>query len=120
MKRFHITLFLFITLTIQTFASTTIRGVVKDRQTKEELIGATVAIKDIHGKGTVTGLDGSFILNGITSNQVTLECAYIGYETELIHAKTGSLVEIYLNQTSIELNSVEIKGNISRNNETGA
>lgn len=119
MKHFQIVL-LFITISFQTFASHTIRGIVKDRQTKEELIGATIAIKDINGKGTVTGFDGSFVLSDLPTAKVTIECGYIGYVPEVLTVQTGSTLEIYLNQASIELNTVEITAKAVRNNEIGA
>ena len=40
-----------------------IKGKIKDAQTGEEIIGASVIVKEDPGKGTVTGLDGSFNLS---------------------------------------------------------
>lgn len=37
-----------------------IKGKVKDAQTGEEIIGASILIKEEPGKGAVSGMDGSF------------------------------------------------------------
>ncbi|MEG1904257.1 MAG: TonB-dependent receptor, partial [Bacteroidales bacterium] len=119
MKHFQIA-FLFLTFSLQAIASYTIKGVVKDRHTKEELIGATISIKDQTGKGTITGLDGTFVLHGIADKKVTLECGYIGYSPTLLTVQAGSTLEILLSQTAIELNTVEVTAQAVRNNEIGA
>ena len=41
-----------------------IKGKVKDAQTGEEIIGASILIKEEPGKGAVSGMDGSFNLSG--------------------------------------------------------
>ncbi|MEG1586243.1 MAG: TonB-dependent receptor [Bacteroidales bacterium] len=121
MKHFAFTLLFFCFTLLPAFSSYTIRGVIKDGQTKEELIGATISIKDESGKGTITGLDGSFILNGITGKSVTLICGYIGYNPTHITVTTNNKpLEIFLNQTAIELNTVEVTANRIHNNEIGA
>lgn len=40
-----------------------IKGKVKDAQTGEEIIGASILIKEEPGKGAVSGMDGSFNLS---------------------------------------------------------
>ena len=47
------------------FGAGDIKGIVKDQNTKEELIGATISLVATVGKGTVTGLHGSCILAGL-------------------------------------------------------
>ncbi len=114
--------FLFFLASINIWGAGNIKGTVKDLNTKEELIGATIAIADQSGKGTVTGLDGSFILHGLSQDkEYTIECAYVGYETKKIKVTPkGKHIEIFLNQATHELAMIEVKGEISRNNEVGA
>ena len=59
-----------------------------DENSKEELIGANIIIK-YENNGTTTDLDGAFT---ITSNQlpVSLECSYIGYQTQTIEVKSNN------------------------------
>lgn len=56
-----------------------IKGKIKDAQTGEEIIGASVIVKEDPGKGTVTGLDGSFNLS-VNRDKYTLVCSYVGYK----------------------------------------
>ena len=55
-----------------------IKGKIKDRKSGEEIIGATVCLKEDPTKGVVSGLDGSFSLS-LKEGQ-TLVCSYIGYK----------------------------------------
>jgi hypothetical protein len=58
----------------------TIRGTVIDKDTRQPLIGATVALPDLETMlGTVTEFDGTFVLEGVPIGRHTLVCRYIGY-----------------------------------------
>ena len=57
-----------------------IKGVVKDSETKEPLIGASVQI-DGTTVGTITDLDGSFVLNGV-KGETTIVVSYVSYITK--------------------------------------
>ena len=56
-----------------------IKGKVKDAQTGEEIIGASILIKEEPGKGAVSGMDGSFNLS-VARPKYTLVCSYVGYK----------------------------------------
>ena len=56
-----------------------IKGKIKDVQSGEEIIGASVMIKGTKAKGTATGLDGSFQLQ-LNRFPCTLICTYLGYK----------------------------------------
>ena len=56
-----------------------LKGRIKDAQTGEEIIGASVLVKEEPGKGAVTGLDGSFNLS-VSRSKYTLVCSYVGYQ----------------------------------------
>lgn len=76
----RILVFLFsLSLTAQLFASD-IKGIVRDAQTGELLIGANVFIKDL-SIGTTTGLDGSFMLKSVKPGSYNVMCSYISYQT---------------------------------------
>ena len=71
-------------------AETIIRGKIIDARTGEEIIGAAVILKELAGKGTVSGLDGSFTLN-TDLNTCTLLCTSIGYkDAEILFSYNGS------------------------------
>lgn len=52
------------------------KGKVKDAKTGEELIGATIFIKEYPNIGSTTGLDGSFIIDNVPENKnITIVCS---------------------------------------------
>ena len=57
-----------------------IKGSIKDRTSKEPLIGATVKVVG-SGKATVTDADGKFQLSGIADGIYDIEIKYVGYKT---------------------------------------
>ena len=63
----------------------TIRGTIKDIDSKYPLIGATVQIADSQPLiGVVTDVDGNFRLNNVPVGRVTLQVNYLGYESQTI------------------------------------
>jgi hypothetical protein len=61
-----------------TFAGT-LKGVVKDKNTQEPLVGATVLIKNSK-LGASAGLDGSFIFKQLAPGNYEITVQYVGYE----------------------------------------
>jgi len=81
-----------------------IEGVVRDAQTGEPLIGASVFVKGNKSVGTTSGLDGGFILKNVDAGKINLVCSYISYQTmekEMDIPVTG-LQKIFLNLVSYE------------------
>lgn len=60
--------------------SATIKGRINDAKSGEELIGATVYIKELK-QGTMSGLDGSYLFKNIPKGNYTILCSYISYQT---------------------------------------
>ena len=56
-----------------------LKGKIRDAQTGEEIIGASVVVKEEPTQGAVTGLDGSFNLS-VGRKKYTLVCSYVGYQ----------------------------------------
>jgi len=73
-----------------------IKGVIKDKKTKESLIGASVQIIGTN-LGSVSNLDGNFILNNIVGGTYDLLVRYVGYNPLTIKG-----VKIDNNQTIIK------------------
>lgn len=69
--------------------SSEITGVIKDSNTNELLVGATIYIKELK-IGTMSGLDGSFKIKKISPGNYTVVCSYISYNEE---EKTVSLAD---------------------------
>lgn len=58
----------------------TIRGTVYDVDTRETLIGAEVQITNLdNALGTVTDVDGNFILENVPVGRRAVKCTYVGY-----------------------------------------
>lgn len=89
-----------------------IQGVVKDAQTGESLVGAAVYLKGNTKTGTITGLDGSFVLRNVPAGNAMLICSYISYQsaekTFQIPASGVQKVSFSLKASGLELKSVEI------------
>ena len=64
-------------------ANIKIKGAVKDKLSKEPLIGATIRLVGTHA-GTVTDAEGNFELNGmgVLEGMYDIEIKYVGYKTE--------------------------------------
>lgn len=82
--------------------SANLEGIVRDAQTGEALIGASVYIKGNRSIGTTTGLDGSFALKNINQPEVTIVCSYISYKTIERLVSVSKNNKIYLDLVSFE------------------
>ena len=65
-----------------------IKGLVLDNQTKEPLIGATVMTGS---QGTVTDIDGKFVLEGLKKGTHQLTIQYVAYKTVTLSVATGGV-----------------------------
>ncbi len=81
-----------------------LKGKVKDAETGEPLIGATVLLKGTN-HGAATDVNGNFSITAITSGQYTIVVSFIGYaSTSLVVNITDNEtkeIEVALNKTSI-------------------
>jgi len=120
---FSLLLFLFFSFSIQaqTTQRRTISGTIKDGKTGEELIGATVYVKDTAGIGTVTNGYGFFSLT-LPANKNQIGIRYIGFDDYLVNLDTltGTLLNVSLLPASKVLKEVEIKATKANENITNA
>ncbi len=99
----------------------TIRGTVIDKDTRQPLIGATVRVVDLaEATGTITDIDGSFILQKIPVGRHSIECSYIGYTSwlsdGLVLTTVRELVlDIELKESSVSLGEVVVTAVTSPN-----
>jgi len=78
-------------LTVSAFAQQiTVNGHVKDA-TGEAIIGATIRVVGQEG-GTITDFDGNFTINANSGAQ--LQVSYIGYETQVVSARSGLVITL--------------------------
>lgn len=103
------TLLLLFLFTGQAIAQTTINGKVTDKQ-GEPLIGATITVKSHPTLGTVTDIDGLYILKcpkALTSKDII--CAnYMGYKTQEIAFKGNIQINFILQEETQILNDVVV------------
>jgi len=62
--------------------SITVSGYIRDAKTGEDLIGATVSVKELSGKGTGTNAYGFYSLT-LPSGQYQITAQYMGYEPQI-------------------------------------
>lgn len=90
-----------------------IRGTVTDAQTGEGLAGAQVSIRGT-GIGTITNVDGRYVLTNVPSGRVELRVEYIGYAPEsrtITVAAGGTLTQDFqMGVTAIELEELVATG----------
>jgi len=89
---------------VQSAAQTiTIKGVVKDKQ--GPLAGVTVKGSD---NGTLTNTNGEYEIK--SSPNGSLKFSFMGYETKNVEIKGKSIIQIILNESSVDLNEVVVVG----------
>ncbi|MDR1682973.1 MAG: TonB-dependent receptor [Candidatus Symbiothrix sp.] len=118
MKFISLTAFFF--LCTQVLIGKPVKGIVKDSETGEELIGATLVWKENPIVGAVSGLDGSFQMES-SANTHTLICRYVGYETlEYPIPNTDSEWTILLKPAVRQINEVVVYSYAANDSENGA
>lgn len=78
----------------------TVRGAVTDSN-GEPVIGATIVVKDKPSQGTVTDIDGNFILSNLPENAV-LQVTYVGMKPQEIITAGRNMINIIM-ESDIEL-----------------
>jgi len=97
-----------------------VTGVVKDNISHEPLIGANVVIQGSNPLiGTVTDINGKFILTSVPVGYVSLKITFVGYEEVLLNnleLRTGKELsaEVFMNEVAVIGDEVEIKARIDK------
>jgi TonB-dependent receptor len=109
----------FLLLPVSFLAAASFKGIVKDGETGEELIGATIVWKEEAARGTVSGLDGSFTLD-VSVEKGILICSYLGYQTtEFPVEESRQDLLLLLQPVSRAMDEVVVYGHAANNTETG-
>ena len=87
-----------------------IKGTVRDAATDESIIGATVVLNGQQPRGTVTGLDGSFSITGVTAFPAKITASFIGYKSQDIIVENGASIVIMLEEDQLTLNEIVVVG----------
>ncbi|WP_057937562.1 TonB-dependent receptor [Algoriphagus resistens] len=116
---FILTLFLFLSLGLHTYAQVRISGNVRVN-TNSTLPGATVLIKTTHEEGkAVTDIDGHFEILVEAESTFQLEVRFLGYKTyrntfEVNAQNTYDLGNIILEEDEQQLQTIEVLGRAQR------
>ncbi|WP_436416769.1 SusC/RagA family TonB-linked outer membrane protein [Petrimonas sp.] len=85
----------------------TVRGIVKDTK-GEPLIGVTALVQGT-SVGTITDVDGNFVLQNIPSNS-RIEISYVGMTTQVIDVNGRTNIEVILSEDTELLDEVIVVG----------
>ena len=112
-------------MTVQAFAAditdVDLKGRVKDRQSQEPLIGATVHVVGSN-VAAVTDIDGNFQLSGLADGIYDIEIKYIGYKTAVkrqvkIEDNKVTTLDFEMEADSRQLAGVEVVAKANRESE---
>lgn len=95
-----------------------IAGRVVDAESGEELIGATVTVRQSPASVTATGLDGTFRLS-TECDTPTIVCSYLGYADCVVEGPFSEPLTIRMKEIATELSEVVITASAG-DNEAGA
>lgn len=105
----HLLLWLFLlSMPLSAMAQVSISGHVKDARTNEPLIGVSVVQKSNPSVGTITDLDGNFVLE--VSVPTELSFSYIGYKTQDVAVKDARELTVTLVENTEVLDEVVVVG----------
>lgn len=97
-----------------------IKGTVSDANTKETLIGATVALQGTTN-GAITDFDGNFRIEKVAKGSYNLVVSYISYDNTIVRIEvTGSTdpeVNIELKPASVDIEEVQVVAKRRENTE---
>src|SRR5574344_1035829 len=82
--------------------ATDIFGTVKDNKNGEEIVGATIKIKEQPMVGTTSALDGSFKIS-VDRIPTTLVISYVGYETKEVDVNKSDNINVLLKSADFNL-----------------
>lgn len=110
----------YLMLATTSMSASSLKGIIKDAQTSEEIIGAYIIVKEDPNNGTMTGMDGSFSLSTNLDNY-TLVCKYMGYKDREVAISPGLRnIEISIDSDDIMLNDVTITATNTGRKDAGA
>ena len=118
MKRFLLFLTSLLVLASTAFAQSTVRGSVKD-ENGDPLAGVSVLVKGTR-VGTVSDIDGTFILGGVPAGSSTLVFSFIGMETQEVPLRANVNVVMAPDSETLDELVVVAYGVAKRESVTGA
>lgn len=117
-RKIHLVLVLLFCATFS-FAQVTVKGTVKDAETQEPLIGASVMIKG-GTLGAVSDIEGNYSIEITDINKTILKFSYVGYEAQEVAVKGRTTIEVNLEVVTLEEIVVVGYGEVRKSDLTGS
>ncbi len=109
------------------WAQTSIKGNIYDRQSDQPLIGANVVLQVAADsvRGTVSDLDGRFVIEAVPPGRFELKISYLGYNTTtipniLVTSGKDVILEAGLEESAVEMSEIVVRAETEKdkaNNE---
>lgn len=95
-----------------------VTGTVTDATTDEALVGVNIVVVGSTGVGTVTDLDGKYLIN-VPSSGSALQFTYVGYSRQVIDLGTSNTIDVQMNEDRTLMGEVVVTAlGISRDSKT--
>lgn len=117
MKKSVLFVFLSFLIAVNLNAQIKISGIVRDAETGDALIGATVMIENTQS-GTMTDGKGYYEIKNASGGQIVIKTSYVGYETKLSPANLNADAKINLELYRKEIVTEQVVVTASRNQQT--
>lgn len=86
----------------------TVRGKITD-ESGEPLIGATIVVNENPSQGTVTDMDGNYVINNV-SPHASLRISYVGMKTQIVPVNSRTTINVVLASQAEILNELVVIG----------
>ena len=86
----------------------TVRGTVTD-ESREPVIGGTVIVKGQPSKGTITDVDGNYVLNDVPADGV-LTFSYVGLQSQDVRVNSRTTIDVEMKSDTKHLDEVVVVG----------
>ncbi|MDR2086803.1 MAG: TonB-dependent receptor [Dysgonamonadaceae bacterium] len=119
-KLFFLLLFFFFYASLRANFTKSVQGYVRDSETAEPVIGATVRVKGTT-TGTNTDIDGYYALQDLADGKYTLEFRLLSYKTLEIECETKDTItrlDVLLDNDDILMDEVVVSARMHSNTET--
>lgn len=107
-KRITFMLFyLCVCIGMATAQTSTVQGIVTSAEDGEPIVGASVMVLET-SLGTITDVDGKFVINNVPHDAKTVRISFVGMQTQTLPIKKGSMLRVMLRSDSELLEEVMV------------
>lgn len=122
MKKLLFSLNLMLTIPFIAMSQTgSIKGVIIDSASNESLIGATILLDETL-KGTISDLDGNYIISNVQTGTYNIVCSYVSYKTMIIRniridENQEVIINFNISESLASIDEVKVTARKRRENE---